>query len=1112
MRYKSDTIVQYLIQKSKFYSIFRDHYQVDTLIGLWRNYISQEDKFNRYAEMTSHGLSHIESVATLVADLVLPNHFLTDSELFVLTAIAHLHDVGMYQTFDPYYSQPMMIRHLHGVLSRNRIERETQQILPTLHSDEVHLIALLASYHQGKAALSEDEKIKQPIRKRMRMPVLGTPDDIPRQELPEQPSLEFFLKEATKQGNHCFSLKEIQDPICPFLLGILLKFLDGCDFQASRTGSVETLLRHVDRTRSHLVRSELLLQDCEPDSPSYLRTKQEIDFFGGSDFHFIRNLLIERTFIISDAENNRAKIVTKPVDPDEIMDVCERILASIQPDSKDITVKSMLSSLEILSQYQKDPMTTMRNCFGEKVDEGFLEEWKVDVPKEKKGDKKSVHAMVVIKYVERELNAVAHALKGTEEGEFYYCRVCPNRSSCSLKKRRIPDFGNTGDGWNVEMFERDRHLDSLIKLPYLKGSPDLPRFSNIFKRPNAEKFVGSKIGKEKQLLLFGPSGRGKSYLVRSVAQDLVRGNFTNLFWFKVPREGDQIDRFFRVFAECLATNGEFGLENLIRDEHITFRHRDYLLDWIQQGPLRKHEGHFVLCVDDFNRLDTKSRPFFREIIERFSCINCPQPDQCKKQGEKKWGCELSRSYVMVISSKIPGQSWQKSVGEFSISRFESPILSDQTMTDYIRKHVKQEETQKAVKDIWQAYGNEVIGICFLRHRMNQKTDDDRMVSLFHEDWIKHYKDNFGRKGLEGANEVQIMKLAGLLHGSLTRNEIEMLFNLKNAKDEGALKKLIDRGLLHEESGKLESHPAWSQGNQLSGWLDSVGHHPWIELVAVFGLSKAPAQLVEGHWDSIQTYFPEIARLSDLPGGNHHHYDPKTHSLKTLEIVSDLCNDISKRLPGFGELITDHLSQKMGIKASPWTYCDRRTCLQITAFFHDIGKYGTKKQEGDKISYIQHDVVGAKKWEYLCKQYGVPESVKDHVARLIELHLHPLELFGNERVRDSAIRRLIVKTDDLLIENLLLFWADSLASGNGRFDEKRIIDFICRILTMAEEISSRSNQENREIFGQDLIESGWKPGREMGEALKEANRIWKTRPDLSKKQILEMIEEWKNRKN
>jgi len=1103
MDYASDVIVRYLCERSQKWRVFRDDYQVEMLISRWRNYIVREDRFNRYAEMTSHGPSHVEGVATLVADLAIPTSFLTDSELLVLFAMAYLHDIGMYHTFDRYYTQPMTIRNIHGPLAMQRILREPHLLLPTLAPDEVRLIALLCSYHQGKAALSDEELASIPPDKRMRFPSEGSGADL--LALPEQPSLQRQIETAHQQGVQCFSLKHVQDAICPFLLTTLLKLLDGCDFQASRTGSVEELLRHADRNRSHVLRSARIMKDCPCDSSSYARAEIERDFFDGSVFHLLRNLLIERTFIVSTSDAHRVEIVIKPANPDDVLDVCKRIVepSGTFPFIEDDTLRHYRQTLEVLRRYQKDPLRTVSQDLKKDPKDDSVKEWNVSVPPDRQGDRRTAHALVARKYIEKELNAVGKALRSPEGKETYhYCGVCPNKGSCPLEHREIPSF-NDEDTWNVVMFDPKEHLHTLVGVQSLTRVSDGPNLREMFRRRDTEKALVREIESSKQMLLYGPHGRGKTVSGASLIRDLVHGNEQHRMWYTVEGGPDQIEGFIRSLARFLASNGEFSLENFIRGEHITHKHTSYALNLLASGRLSSRgEAHLALGIDNVNQLTVTSRPFFKRAVEHFICVNCPQASSCKKSEGKRWRCEDARSYVLVLSTKIPGTSWSK-IGGIPITCRPAPALSEEEAQTFLGRKRRGEDDADTIYAVWDAYGREPVGMDLLTRRSGSQWDSARVSALFEEDTATFFAEHFDEDGLEGPREVQVMKCVGMLDGLITRAEMDAMFSLKETRDEGALQKLMDRDLIHEEEGKLSAHPAWVEGHHRSRWLDRVGEHPWTILVAFVGLGDRPAHVLRERWETVSPYLWELAVLHDVPGGDHHTWNALEHSLRTLGHVDHVLERLEHALPDRHEPIRAYLQQPVDKKGIPWQNLTRMALLRIAALFHDIGKREAYTEDKGKVSFLQHERIGGETWESIAARHKMPGSQVEYVSTLIRGHLRPLELFGQfkcDQRTDRAVGRLIRDTGELLEPLLILFWADAMASGKMEDLEEQIVAFIGHILDRAEKIREIPA---RNLPGKDLLDAGLKPGPAFGKALRAANEAWRDNPNLTKEEVIDL---------
>ena len=594
-----DLVVNYLCNGSKHYRVFRDRYQLRTLIGLWREYVSREDRFNRYAEMTSHGPSHLESVATLVADLCLPTSFLTDSELFILLSLAYLHDVGLYETFDHYYSQPLLMRQIHGSLSMQRILRERDLLLPTLDNDEVNIIALLSSYHQSSAALSEEDLKNVPSAKRLRQPQASAAD-LRINNLKVHPTLEEVLRVETRNGASLFSLKQLPDPVCPFLVASLIKLLDGCDFQATRVGSIESLIRNLERNMSHARRSERIMEDCSPASPSHIRAEVEKAFFGESHFHFLRNLLIEKTLIVN-YSRHRVGVVIKLAELNHIVTTCRLLVQRLKGNdpTTDDTLERMTRILDTLESYNRNPLMTVCKELGVANDDHSADEFRVDIPAGDAGNPNIVHFLIAKKYIERELRALNLALQSPDgDKTYHYCTCCTRSASCGLKGRRLPSFKDDKGDWDVTTYEPLKHVKMLGHVPSLTLKGNVQQIRAPYQRKDVEKYLVKIIKKNKQVILYGPHGRGKTSTTVAVTRILAGYRLQNILWHHVDDGKTQNADFICALARFFAANGDFSLQNLIHRECITKTHELFALSLLASGRLASQATKCVLCIDN----------------------------------------------------------------------------------------------------------------------------------------------------------------------------------------------------------------------------------------------------------------------------------------------------------------------------------------------------------------------------------------------------------------------------------------------------------------------------------------------------------------------------------
>jgi poly(A) polymerase len=80
--------------------------------------------------------------------------------------------------------------------------------------------------------------------------------------------------------------------------------------------------------------------------------------------------------------------------------------------------------------------------------------------------------------------------------------------------------------------------------------------------------------------------------------------------------------------------------------------------------------------------------------------------------------------------------------------------------------------------------------------------------------------------------------------------------------------------------------------------------------------------------------------------------------------------------------------------------------RLAALLHDIGKPKTRRfEQGGKVSFHHHDVVGAKLARARLLALRYPNDVVDSVARLVELHLR-FHGYGEGQWTDSAVRRYV----------------------------------------------------------------------------------------------------------
>ena len=86
-------------------------------------------------------------------------------------------------------------------------------------------------------------------------------------------------------------------------------------------------------------------------------------------------------------------------------------------------------------------------------------------------------------------------------------------------------------------------------------------------------------------------------------------------------------------------------------------------------------------------------------------------------------------------------------------------------------------------------------------------------------------------------------------------------------------------------------------------------------------------------------------------------------------------------------------------------------LRLAALFHDVGKPGTRRFEGPKVTFHHHEVVGARMTRRRLRKLRYPNEIVNDVAELVFLHMraHTFKMGWT----DSAVRRYVRDAGELL---------------------------------------------------------------------------------------------------
>jgi tRNA nucleotidyltransferase (CCA-adding enzyme) len=228
---------------------------------------------------------------------------------------------------------------------------------------------------------------------------------------------------------------------------------------------------------------------------------------------------------------------------------------------------------------------------------------------------------------------------------------------------------------------------------------------------------------------------------------------------------------------------------------------------------------------------------------------------------------------------------------------------------------------------------------------------------------------------------------------------------------------------------------------------------WRKLL--LGKNPSRGMIVLKNAGALRVLHPELDRLDIVP------QDPKWHEEGSVWLHTLLAVKAARPL---AEALPE----------------ESRFVVMLATLLHDVGKLTTTARKDDGgISSIGHEDVGAEMaLRVMTEQMLVDADTAKKVVRIVAEHLVP-KFFYKDKVNDAAVRRLARRLEPASIEDLC---AVARADSLGRIPAKGLEpeDWL--------EARARDMKVERQgpqpiLMGRHLIERGWTPGKEMGDALR-----------------------------
>jgi poly(A) polymerase len=154
--------------------------------------------------------------------------------------------------------------------------------------------------------------------------------------------------------------------------------------------------------------------------------------------------------------------------------------------------------------------------------------------------------------------------------------------------------------------------------------------------------------------------------------------------------------------------------------------------------------------------------------------------------------------------------------------------------------------------------------------------------------------------------------------------------------------------------------------------------------------------------------------------------------------------------------------------------DAPPALPWAVLLHDIAKPVTAARQADgSIRFYEHEAIGARMAEEILERLRFPRRQIDEVVAAVR---HHMQYLGVSLMRKSTLRRMILRPTFPL--ELELHRLDCLGS-NGKMETYEFME------RQAREVAEAPSLVPPLLTGHDLAELGMKPGKGMGQLLREA---------------------------
>lgn len=306
------------------------------------------------------------------------------------------------------------------------------------------------------------------------------------------------------------------------------------------------------------------------------------------------------------------------------------------------------------------------------------------------------------------------------------------------------------------------------------------------------------------------------------------------------------------------------------------------------------------------------------------------------------------------------------------------------------------------------------------------------------------------------------------------------YNFKISKD--------TLSLIKKSSSKITTVAGERIKNELFRILNNKKSSQYVAMIDECGL--------------FEKMFPVVTKMKK--SAKNFYYHPKglfQHCFQTYEALENIFIKLDKYFPKSKDILEQHLCENFSENVN------KKNLLKFVAIFHDCAKPECARRMDNKMRFLGHEALGAKKTAQIMKELKMSNKEIDFAKAIISEHMRPSNLAKSEIITNRAQMRLFRDIKENTPDLLIMAMSDwhSYKTLKKKVYPRKVLQQ--QEKSVAKLIFSyfdfiNNKPKDKIVDGNILMkEFRLKPGKIIGELLKNINNAYEEGRIKDKKQAL-----------